>query len=298
MPAPKDIDGSASVPAFYGKELRWKREAAGLTLQEAVDGSFYGQSYLSEIERGTRRIPLDLARHLDRVLATDGFFERRCEDVRKARRGAHADYYADMVEHEERACEIEDWEPSLVPGPLQLEPYTRAVIRAAHPRETEEETSAKVAARRERAWLFEDPKGPESWLVLHEAVLCLPILGDAEMAEQLAHIVEVVQHRRLIPQIVPWEAGAHPFMMGTTRFLTFDDAPPLMYTEGMYSGHINDDPGTVKRYLKAYDRLRAVALSPETSLKMIEAAAEDYGNGKRPRGLGSGQVAQEQLHQR
>jgi hypothetical protein len=28
----KDIDGSESVPCFYGKELRWKREEAGLTL--------------------------------------------------------------------------------------------------------------------------------------------------------------------------------------------------------------------------------------------------------------------------
>ena len=25
MPGPKDIDGSASLPTFYGKELRWNR---------------------------------------------------------------------------------------------------------------------------------------------------------------------------------------------------------------------------------------------------------------------------------
>jgi hypothetical protein len=37
----KDIDGSAGVPAFYGKELRWKREEARLTLLETVEGSFY-----------------------------------------------------------------------------------------------------------------------------------------------------------------------------------------------------------------------------------------------------------------
>ncbi|WP_312866473.1 helix-turn-helix domain-containing protein [Streptomyces boluensis] len=75
MGARKDIDGSASVPAFYGKELRFKREAAGRTLEQTVEGSFYGTSYLSEIERGQRRMPVDLARHVDRVLGTDGFFE-------------------------------------------------------------------------------------------------------------------------------------------------------------------------------------------------------------------------------
>ncbi|MEU5347239.1 helix-turn-helix transcriptional regulator [Streptomyces sp. NPDC020766] len=283
MAARKDIDGSASVPEFYGKELRWKREEVGLTLEGTVEGSFYAATYLSEIERGNRRMPEDLARHVDRVLGTDGFFERRCEDVRKARKGVHADYYYGVLEQEERAREIEEWEPTLVPGPLQLEPYIRAVVRAAHPHEPEERVVAKVLARRDRAGLFEDPKSPETWVVLGEAVLRQPLLDDNVMAEQLAHIVEVARHRRFVPQILPWNAGAHPFTMGTTRLMTFGDAPPLMYTEGMYHGQTVDDPGLVRRYMKAYDRLRAAALPPEVSLKMIEKAAEDYRNGTRPR---------------
>src|SRR5438552_7419422 len=98
MPARKDVDGSASVPAFYGSELRWKREKAGLTLQAIVDGIYYSPSYLSEIERGQRRMPLDMAVHVDRVLGTDGFFERRCEDVRKARLAGHAGYFEKVLE--------------------------------------------------------------------------------------------------------------------------------------------------------------------------------------------------------
>ncbi|MFF9849536.1 Scr1 family TA system antitoxin-like transcriptional regulator [Streptomyces litmocidini] len=56
-----------------------------------------------------------------------------------------------------------------------------------------------------------------------------------------------------------------------------------MYTEGTYSGQIIDDPEILGHCTKAYDRLRAAALSPEASLKTIEAAAEDYRNGKLPR---------------
>lgn len=147
----KDIDGSISVPAFYGKELRWKREEAGLSLESFLEGSFYGKSYLSDIEHGQRRMPLDLARHADRVLGTDGFFERHCEDVRRARQGSHADYFAYALELEKQAMEIEEWDPMLIPGPLQLESYIRAVILAAHPRETEDALAAKVADRRARA---------------------------------------------------------------------------------------------------------------------------------------------------
>ncbi|MFE2063823.1 Scr1 family TA system antitoxin-like transcriptional regulator [Streptomyces sp. NPDC059467] len=278
----KDIDGSSSVPGFYGKELRWQREVAGLSLEKLVEGSFYGKSHLSDIERGERRMPLELARHVDRVLGTDGYFERHCEDVRRARRGGHAEYFVDVLEMEGRAQEIEEWDPSLIPGPLQLEPYIRAVVLAAHPTSSEEELAARVVARRDRAWLFEDQRAPETWLVLHESLLWNPIITADDMANQLAHIVEVTRRRRSFPQILLRNFGAHPFMMGTARFMTFADAPPVMYTEGMYSGQLIDDPGLVRQYAKAYGRLRAAALSPEASLKLIEQAAEDYRNGKQP----------------
>ncbi|MFG3496174.1 helix-turn-helix domain-containing protein [Streptomyces sp. NPDC047928] len=277
----KDIDGSLSVPCFYGKELRFQREKAGLTLEQAVRGSFYAATYLSEIERGQRRMPEDLARHMDQVLKTDGYFGRCCDDVRKARKAGHAGYFMAVVELEGRARDIDQWEPYYIPGPLQLEPYIRATIKADHPRITDELLTARVAARRERAWLHEDPKAPESWAVLHEAVLRRPVLEDNEMAEQLAHIAEVARLGRLVPQVLPWNTPTHPFAMGSTRFMSFKDAPPVMYTEGMYSGQLIDDPDAVRQYQKAYERLRATALSPEESLKMIESAAEAYRNGKR-----------------
>jgi hypothetical protein len=69
-------------------------------------------------------------------------------------------------------------------------------------------------------------------------------------------------------------------MMGTTKFMTFADAPPIMYTEGMYSGQLIDDPDLVRQYAKAYGRLRAAALPLEVSLKRIEQVAEDCRNGK------------------
>nr|WP_031027090.1 helix-turn-helix transcriptional regulator [Streptomyces sp. NRRL WC-3725] len=281
----KDIDGSMSVPTFYGKELRWKREAAGLSLEAFLEGSFYGKTYLSDIEHGERRMPIDLARHADRVLNTDGFFERHCEDVRRARKGSHAEYFADVLELEKRALEIDEWDPLLIPGPLQLEPYIRAVVLSAYPTESEERLAAKVADRRSRAWLFEDKDSPDSWVVLHESVLLHPILPPNEMAEQLAHLVEVLRKRRTFTQLVPRKLGAHPFMMGMARFMSFSDAPPIMYTEGMYSGQLIDDPVLVKQYSKAYGRLRAAALDPEASLNLIEQAAEEYRNGRHPRAL-------------
>ncbi|MFE2097382.1 helix-turn-helix domain-containing protein [Streptomyces sp. NPDC059468] len=279
----KDIDGSMSVPTFYGKELRWKREAAGMSLEAFLEGSFYGRTFLSDIERGERRMPLDLARHADRVLNTDGFFERHCEDVRKARRAGHAAYFEKVLEAERHATAIEEWCPMLFPGLLQTPAYARAVILAGLPLSLDAEVDEKVNARMARAELFDaDHHTPEYWVILRESLLTEPLLAAQDMTAQLDRIVELADRRRITPQIVPRKQKTYPLMAASIMTMTFPDAPPLVYTEASYNGDTIDDPALVEQYRKAYDRLRAVALSPDTSLAMIKTAAEDYRNGKQP----------------
>ncbi|MGW6295609.1 helix-turn-helix domain-containing protein [Streptomyces sp. NPDC055058] len=277
----KDIDGSTGVPTFYGSELRWKREEAGLTLQQLVEGSFYGPSHLSEIERGTRRMPAELAEHVDRVLGTDGFFTRRCEDVRRAKRKGYAGYFERVLEAEKFADTIEEWCPTLIPGLLQTDAYARTVMRSAHPLSPDEDVEEKVTARLARARLFEDShKKPEYWVILSEALLRQPILPPEQNADQWEHISGLARRHRILPQILPWNCGAHPLMMGMAKVMTFPDAPPLVYLESQYSGDTVDDPALVKQYRKAYDLLRAAALPPKASLALMEKAAEDDRNGK------------------
>ncbi|MGW4503227.1 helix-turn-helix domain-containing protein [Streptomyces sp. NPDC004436] len=276
----KEIDGSASVPAFYGKELRWKREQLGLTLADTVAGSFYGVSYLSEIERAQRRMPLDLARHVDQVLCTDGFFERCCEDVRNAARGVQPEYFAPVAEMEKRARSIEEWGHALIPGLLHTAPYIRAITYVTHPLDLSDEVEAKVQDRLERGRLFDQPKRPEYWVVLHEPLLRSSLLPPQEMADQLDHVAALARCRRIVPQVLPWNAPLDPFVAHSMKLIEFDDEPSVMYTEGPYHGQLIDDPAIVKRYGKAYDRLRAAALSSEASLAMIETTAEDLRNGQ------------------
>ncbi|MFE5819863.1 Scr1 family TA system antitoxin-like transcriptional regulator [Streptomyces sp. NPDC056479] len=278
MPARKDPDASVSVPCFYGAELRFKREAAGLTLEQLAEGSFRGISFLSQIERGERRMPDDLAKHVDERLGTDGFFQRRCEDAAKARKAGIAEHFADVAELEQLARTIEDWAPILVPGLLQTGAYAAAIGRSAMPRASDAEVEAVVSARLDRARLFAGESPPKLWAVLDESVIRRRVLPPAGMGELLDHIAEVVRGTRSIVQIVPETAAAHPFMMGLTRIMTFFDAPPLVYTEGLHSGQVIDYPALVMDYRESYDLLRAAALPPEASLAMIEAAAEDYRN--------------------
>ncbi|MGP2437933.1 DUF5753 domain-containing protein, partial [Streptomyces sp. JW3] len=182
---------------------------------------------------------------------------------------------------EKHAKTIEEWCPSLFPGLLQTPAYARAVVLATHPQALDEEVEPKVSARMARARLFEeDHHVPSYWVILHESLLLDAILPAREMAEQLDQVAGLAARRRIVPQVLPRTCSPHPFMVGTLMFMTFPDAPPLVYTESLHTGFTIDDPALVEEYRKSYDRLRAVALSPEASLALIEAAAEDYRNGK------------------
>lgn len=225
-------------------------------------------------------MPQDLARHVDAKLGTDGFFERRCEDARKAKQSGHAEYFADVAEMEPYAETIEDWAPMIIPGLLQTEPYAKAVVRTSLPWLRPGVVEKQVKARMERAKLWEREERPAFWAILNGSLIRNSLLSPEEMADQLDHIANVVRSTQSVLQLLPETAAAHPMMMGMIRVMTFPDAPPVVYTEGLHSGQLIDFPTLVKNYRRSYDLLRAAALSPEASLARIDAAAEDFRHGK------------------
>ncbi|MGW6904599.1 helix-turn-helix domain-containing protein [Streptomyces sp. NPDC054940] len=276
MPAKKDPDASTSVPCFYGAELRFKREQAGLTLEQLAEGSFRGISFLSQIERGERRMPIDLAKHVDERLGTDGFFQRRCEDAARARQVGHAWYYADVPDMEKQAQTVEEWAPQVVPGLLQTGPYMRGLVRYEAPEMPPEVAEERVRARLARGELWKREERPTYWAILRESVIRRTPLPPAVMAEQLEHILDVIRSTQGVLQIVPKTTPWHPLAHGMAKIMTFADAPPLVYTEGDFTGQIVDYPAHVQAYRRKYDLLRAVALPPEASLALMEDAVRTY----------------------
>jgi hypothetical protein len=217
---------------------------------------------------------LDVAQRIDSLLQSGGFFERMWRKLIDDTR--YADYFAEVVELERLATQICEFAPTLVPGLLQTASYARAVTLAANPFVTDEYVEEKVTARLERARILGDATRPVYWVLLHENVLRIPVGGAAAMAEQLNHLAAVVRERKAVVQVLPYAAGAHASMGGMLTLMEFEDAPPTAYTETSFSGTLVDDPAVVKRAQRAYDLLRAAALSPEASLALIESAAEDF----------------------
>ncbi|MCF2533402.1 DUF5753 domain-containing protein [Yinghuangia soli] len=214
-----------------------------------------------------------MSERLDAVLRTDGLLKRLCK---LANRSRHAEYFEEAADLEGRAKSIHEFAPALIPGLLQTEAYARAVILAAQPTLPEAELRELVTARLERSRLLDDPTGVLLWVVLDENVLRRPIGGRKVMAEQLQHVADMVRTRRIVMQVLPYEAGAHSMLGSMISIMRFDDAPPVAYLEGVHAGQLLDDPVVLEKCQLSYDLVRAAALSPEASLALLESVCEEY----------------------
>ncbi|OXS32890.1 helix-turn-helix domain-containing protein [Streptomyces sp. XY006] len=273
MPGSRDLDPSSSPRALLGAELRHAREKAGLSQEELGQRLFVSGSFIGQLEAGTRRMQREYARLLDEALRTEDFFQRHCGAAAKSR---YPEHFAEAAEAEAEATEIREYAPLLIPGLLQTPAYARAVCRAYQPTAPEEKIEELVTARIERARLLDHPTEPLLWAVLDESALRRVTGGPGVMAEALRHIADLGRRGRAIVQVLPFDAGAHPAMEGSVKLMDFEDAPPLVYFEGVGTGRLDDDPAVVKHQKFTYQLLTACALSPKNSLAVIEAMAEDY----------------------
>ncbi|MEV6752190.1 helix-turn-helix transcriptional regulator [Streptomyces sp. NPDC051214] len=259
---------------FFGAELKRRREVSGFTQSALGMQVFVSGGYIGQFEQAIRKPQLDVAQRLDEVLQTDGFFERMWRTLIKDQ--PYSEYFAHAVELERLATKICEFEPALVPGLLQTPEYARALFVASNPLASDEYIEELLRARISRAPLLKDATRPVYWAIVHETALCIPVGGPATMVGQLEQLAAMAREHKVLVQVIPFAAGAHSKMGKMFKLMEFEDAPPTVYTEGVYSGTLLDDPAVVKRVQASYDLLRAVALSPEASLTLIDSVAEDY----------------------
>jgi Domain of unknown function (DUF5753) len=111
--------------------------------------------------------------------------------------------------------------------------------------------------------------------VLDEAVLHRPIGGRTTMQGQLNWLTEISEFRNVTLQVLPFDAGAHASMGTSFELLQFPEHgdTAIVYIEDLTSSQYLETPADLERYTLVFDYLRATALSPDRSAKLIAQVA-------------------------
>lgn len=262
------------MTSTYGDWLKQQRETAGLTQQQLADSAIMTRSHIAHIEAG-RRIPSkEDARRLDKALNTgnvlSSFLPQSDLPV--------ADHFEAARHLEQQATMIREFALSYVPGILQTQRYARAVLSVGFPPLTDKERDRAVVTRLERSKILGNPATPIVWALLDEAVLRRPVGDPDVMAEQIMHVVHLVEERRVRAHVMPFGLGAHPLLQSMVTLMWFEDQPPVAYVEGLHTGKVHDAPVMVELFQGAYDLALSDALPLNESLALLRATAKDYGH--------------------
>lgn len=268
MVAPRELDPSASVLAFFGSELRRLRIQAGLSQERLGEIICYTGALVGLVETAKRTPSRDFAERCDGALGAEGALVRLWPLVSRSGLPTWFQGYAEL---EAKAVEIRTYQAQVVHGLLQTEEYARAVLMPARPENLEQLT----AARMERQQILTREEPPWLWMVLDEAALRRTVSSPQVMRAQLQRLLEYRASPRVVVQVLPYRAGAHAGLNGSLTLLAFDEGPGAAYSEGYVGGQVLTEPHSVQLCSVQYDLLRAEALSPDYSAELIAQVMEE-----------------------
>jgi len=245
------LHGAAAVVGWNYQKVRRIEDAETKPTQEDIEALLdaYG------VDRGSRLELLELAEN-------------------SWRRGWWPDYggifHGKFISLEDEATQICEYESLLVPGLLQTADYSREVIKAVKPNDSDEAIAHRIKGRLARKELLSRKNPPDLLVVLDEAVLRRTVGGRAVMNGQLEDLLTATRRPNITIQVVRFADGAHAGLEGPFSILSFaEPAPRVAYVEGMSRDAYLESAGEVARCNLTFERLCDVALDPQESATMI-----------------------------
>ncbi len=270
-----------------GSELRRLRESHSIELEEVAVQLGVAPSTLSRIETGKAPTRTD---HLNALLELYGVYDpgQRQVLLEMARDGHRRGWWAVWdgvlptgfgiwVGLEAEAASLRVFEAQVVHGLLQTEDYARSVMSTVRRRQTAEEIERLVRLRMQRQDVLRRQKPLDLWLILDEAVLRRMAGPSLIMREQLEHLYEASHWPNVTLQVLGFGSGLHPGLGGSFTIIKFPERldPDVVYTEGVTGqAYLEERDREVRAQSEAFDLLRASALSPAESARLIRSISE------------------------
>ncbi len=276
---------------LLGAQLRRLRESRGISATEAARAIRGSESKISRIELGRNSVrEIDVADLLDLYGITDaGERERLLNIASQANQHGWWHHYLDVLPAwfqaylglEESARCIRSFDVQFVPGLLQTEEYSQAVLELGS--YSRESTERMVHVRQERQRRFA-AGGLRLSAVIDESALRRPVGSAGVMRGQLRHLLDIADRPGLTIRVTPVRTGASYAAPGSFSILSFAaaDLPDIVYVEQLTSALYLDKPSDVGRYREALDLISSTSTPPdETSQFIWSMLAEQEARGAR-----------------
>lgn len=268
------------------RALRRYRERAEMTLQQAADELDWSMSKVIRIELGTVTVSSgDLRALLSLYGVTDQDTMNDLVTAAKISRkrswihefqGVIRPEYGQLISYEAAANSVRVYHPTLIPGLLQTEAYTRE-IRLQSPLCKPEDLERRVELLRRRQLSLEEPP-PRFTFLIDEAALRRMVGGVGMMLEQVRRLRELIEREWLTIRIVLLAAGAHGSLSGPLFLVDLpDDEGRVLFLEGSKDDAvIEDDIDTIDNYEKIFLKLESIAETEEQSTVILDALLDEY----------------------
>lgn len=186
-------------------------------------------------------------------------------------------YTGPFLALEDQAARIFTWETQLVPGLLQTEDYSYAIISKLRSADDPKMVHDRVTVRTMRQRILNRPDAPSCTAVLDESILQRPIGGKDVLRGQLRHLLEMAQRPNITIQVMPFDAIEHPGLEGPVTLFSFADDPDLdtAYAEGLGGDVYLEAIADLERIRVDVSQIGEAALDPERSMDMLAALAEE-----------------------
>lgn len=174
--------------------------------------------------------------------------------------------------HEDAADLIHLYEPDTLPGLLQTEDYTRALVATRHPHLDGQTIEELVAVRASRQLRLQGTAPVRLWAVLGEAALRYQVGGKDVMRAQLDHLLAMAQTRHVTVSIARFDQGA-PIAKGPFTILTFVEAiPDVAYLENAGRDQWLDREEDVAVHRETWERMLAAGTKYDATIDTIKDA--------------------------
>lgn len=269
-----------------GRELRNLRERAGLTSKEVALRTGVVQSQITHLELGQVKYPKP--EQVLMLLKEYGVTDRSQLEtiVSWAEQTKSKPYWARFAgltaQHElylgleEEAKVLRVYEPLIIPGLLQTEAYTRALIIGRIPGATDTFITDRVEIRAERQRRLlsgTDPLKKLKVIVAEEAFL-RPVGGRDAMIEQLEHLKKMNGHDLVELYVVPLSNGATALAAPFTVITFWHDLDPEAVYMETPAGELWVEGQGVQNYGAVFEALIDSAVSEADNVRVIDAAIQ------------------------